>query len=105
MGWPMSYHLNGDNHKLASPRAKANQIALEEATGQGLKMNVIQWDVCNLPIRTASIDVIVTDLVSVLLAVIMYHCYLMIDLSLLPPPQHINAYFVLLLTMKPFGKK
>ena len=53
MGWPMSYHLNGDNHKLASPRAKANQTALEEATGQGLKMDVIQWDIYNLPIRTA----------------------------------------------------
>ena len=74
MGWPRSYHLNGDNHKLAGPRAKANQTALEEASGRGLKMDVLQWDVCNLPIRTASIDVIVTDLVSVL-ALIMYHCY------------------------------
>ena len=60
----MSYHLNGDIHKLASPRSKANQTALEAVIKQGLKMDVLQWDVCNLPLRTASVDVIVTDLVS-----------------------------------------
>ena len=64
LGWPLSYHLNGDIHKLASPRAKANQTALEETMRQGLKMDVLQWNVCNLPMRTASIDVVVTDLVS-----------------------------------------
>ena len=64
MGWPLSYHLNEDIHKLASPRAKANQAALEEIMRQGLKMDVAYWDVCNLPMRTASVDVIVTDLVS-----------------------------------------
>ena len=64
LGWPLSYHLNGDIHKLASPRAKANQTALEETMRQGLKMDVLWWDVCNLPMRTASIDVVITDLVS-----------------------------------------
>ena len=75
MEWPLSYHLNGDIHELASPRAKTNQTALEEATRQGLKMDVLQWDVCNLPIRTASIDVIVTDLVSVSHTCIMYDSF------------------------------
>ena len=26
-------------------------------------IGVIQWDVCNLPLRTASLDIIVTDMV------------------------------------------
>ena len=64
MGWPNTYSLNGDIHDLASPRAKANQAALEQSTGKGLKMDVLRWDVCSLPLRTATVDVIVTDLVS-----------------------------------------
>lgn len=32
--------------------------------GGGLKVDVLQWDVRNLPLRTASVDVVVTDLVS-----------------------------------------
>ena len=63
MGWPKSCSINGDMHKLASPRAKANQATLEGMIGEGLKMDVLQWDVCNLPLRTASVDVIVTDMV------------------------------------------
>ena len=64
MGWPNTYSLNGDIHKLASPRTRANQTDLEKSTGQGLKMDILRWDVCCLPIRTATVDVIVTDLVS-----------------------------------------
>ena len=64
MAYPYSYCLNGDIHDLASPRAKANQTALEESVGQGLKMDILRWNVCNLPLRTSTVDVIVTDLVS-----------------------------------------
>ena len=66
MGWPTSYSVNGDSHKLASPRAKSNQTALEGVIEEGLKMDVLQWDVCNLPLKTATVDVIVTDMVGLI---------------------------------------
>ena len=52
-------------HELATPRAMANVRDLRAGGAErGLKVDVIQWDVRALPLRTASVDVVVTDLVS-----------------------------------------
>jgi 23S rRNA G2445 N2-methylase RlmL len=58
--WPNSYHLCGDNGDAAVSKARAN--AEEQDSRQCSGIDVIRWDVCNLPLRTASLDVIVTDM-------------------------------------------
>lgn len=66
LAWGTTLHLAGDVHELAPPRTLANLRALHEErqrTGKReLKVDVFQWDVCRLPLRTASVDVIVTDM-------------------------------------------
>lgn len=32
------------------------------STSLGIPLDIIQWDICNLPLRTGSVDVIVTDM-------------------------------------------
>ena len=58
LAWPHSYHLAGDIHELAAPRTQSNIQALEDL----IKVDVLQWDITHLPIRTGCIDVLVTDL-------------------------------------------
>ena len=65
LAWPSTYHLLGDNHEQAAPRAMANCTDLRSSgAGSGLKMDILQWDVRSLPLRTACVDIVVTDLVS-----------------------------------------
>lgn len=75
--WSNTYHLAGDLHDLAPPRVLANLRDLQEAR-RGVStattvatatarappplVDVLQWDAGNLPLKTASVDVIVTDL-------------------------------------------
>lgn len=64
MAWPDTFHLSGDNHQLAAPRAAANVNELNKKAASGaLKVDVLSWDVLRLPLKTASVDVMVTDLV------------------------------------------
>ena len=32
------------------------------STSLGIPLDIIQWDICNLPLRTGSVDIIVTDM-------------------------------------------
>ncbi|XP_071808944.1 tRNA (guanine(6)-N(2))-methyltransferase THUMP3-like isoform X1 [Asterias amurensis] len=61
-----SYFLGGDNHDIACVHSRDNLAAMNEkrqSQGSGcLRMDVIQWDVTNLPLRTNSLDVIVSDM-------------------------------------------
>ncbi|XP_054990795.1 tRNA (guanine(6)-N2)-methyltransferase THUMP3 [Sorex araneus] len=67
--WSSCYHIAGDNSPLAVNRA-ANNIASLLSKGQvkegspsgGLPIDAVQWDICHLPLRTGSVDVIVTDM-------------------------------------------
>lgn len=63
LGWNGTFHLAGDNHDLAPPRARANLRTLEEK-GVAPLVDVFQWDAGRLPLKTSSVDVVVTDLVS-----------------------------------------
>ncbi|XP_055985456.1 tRNA (guanine(6)-N2)-methyltransferase THUMP3 [Sorex fumeus] len=67
--WSNCYHIAGDNNPLAVNRA-ANNIASLLSKGQvkegspswGLPIDAVQWDICHLPLRTGSVDIIVTDM-------------------------------------------
>ncbi|KAG8128051.1 putative THUMP domain-containing protein [Naja naja] len=66
--WPNCYHIAGDNHSQAVKKTANNissllkQTESKESTSTGIPIDSIQWDSCNLPLRTGSVDVIVTDL-------------------------------------------
>ncbi|KAM6215920.1 tRNA (guanine(6)-N(2))-methyltransferase THUMP3 [Rhynchocyon petersi] len=67
--WFNCYHIGGDNNPLAMNRAANNISSLltknqikECKPSWGLPIDAVQWDTCNLPLRTASVDIIVTDM-------------------------------------------
>ncbi|XP_068730111.1 tRNA (guanine(6)-N2)-methyltransferase THUMP3-like isoform X2 [Montipora capricornis] len=65
LNWPTCVHLCGDNHELAPPRTLAN---VRSAAGQEQNkwktppLDVYQWNVCNLPLKSNSVDVFISDL-------------------------------------------
>ncbi|MBN3277165.1 THUM3 protein, partial [Polyodon spathula] len=68
MEWPCSYYVAGDNNELAINRTinNINHIHIKRqnkgSTACGLPIDTVQWDLCKLPIRTGSADIIVTDM-------------------------------------------
>ncbi|KAM6162033.1 tRNA (guanine(6)-N(2))-methyltransferase THUMP3 [Erethizon dorsatum] len=67
--WSNCYHIAGDNSPLAVKRAANNISSLltksqvkEGKPSWGLPIDAVQWDSCNLPLRTGSVDIIVTDM-------------------------------------------
>ncbi|NWH64861.1 THUM3 protein, partial [Geococcyx californianus] len=67
--WPSCYHIAGDNNPQAVKRAANNICSLlrknenkESSTSSGIPLDIIQWDICNLPLRSGSVDIIVTDM-------------------------------------------
>ncbi|XP_065701837.1 tRNA (guanine(6)-N(2))-methyltransferase THUMP3 isoform X2 [Patagioenas fasciata] len=66
--WPSCYHIAGDNNSQAVKRAANNICSLlkknenKESTSPGIPLDIIQWDICNLPLRSGSVDIIVSDM-------------------------------------------
>ncbi|XP_016851482.2 tRNA (guanine(6)-N2)-methyltransferase THUMP3 isoform X3 [Anolis carolinensis] len=67
--WPNCYHIAGDNNPQAVKRTANNISSLlkqirskESSISAGKPIDSIQWDSCSLPLRTGSVDVIVTDM-------------------------------------------
>lgn len=67
--WSNCYHIAGDYNPLAVNRAANNISSLlskskvkEGDPSWGLPIDAVQWDICNLPLRTGSVDIIVTDM-------------------------------------------
>ncbi|XP_066899663.1 tRNA (guanine(6)-N2)-methyltransferase THUMP3 isoform X4 [Kogia breviceps] len=67
--WSNCFHIAGDNNPSAVNRAANNISSLltksqvkEGKLSGGLPIDTIQWDICNLPLRTGSVDIIVTDM-------------------------------------------
>ncbi|NXP29539.1 THUM3 protein, partial [Scytalopus superciliaris] len=67
--WPGCYHIAGDNNPQAVKRAANNICSLlrknenkDSSTALGVPLDIIQWDICNLPLRTGSVDIVVTDM-------------------------------------------
>ncbi|KAM8758991.1 tRNA (guanine(6)-N(2))-methyltransferase THUMP3 [Rhynchonycteris naso] len=67
--WSNCFHIAGDNNPLAVNRATNNISSLltksqikEGKLSWGLPIDAVQWDTCSLPLRTGSVDIIVTDM-------------------------------------------
>ncbi|XP_036426888.1 THUMP domain-containing protein 3 [Colossoma macropomum] len=66
--WPHSFFLSGDNHDMAVSRTvnNINHIVKRRqdggSTSPGLPIDTAQWDLCHLPMRTSSVDIITTDM-------------------------------------------
>ncbi|NXC00782.1 THUM3 protein, partial [Orthonyx spaldingii] len=67
--WPYCYHIAGDNSPQAVKRAANNICSLlrkneskDSSTAPGIPLDIIQWDICSLPLRTGSVDIVVTDM-------------------------------------------
>lgn len=67
--WPRCFFLAADNNPSAVNRTAHNIESLlrkrqskESHTSWGLPIDAVHWDIFNLPLRTGSVDVIVTDM-------------------------------------------
>ncbi|XP_029457297.1 THUMP domain-containing protein 3 [Rhinatrema bivittatum] len=66
--WSQSFFVAGDNNPQAVNRAANNILSLlkkrqsKESSSWGLPIDAVHWDIFNLPLRTGSVDVIVTDM-------------------------------------------
>lgn len=65
--WQDSYFVAGDNNDMAVSRTLNNVNHIQKRNQDsgcvpGLSVDTIQWDVSHLPMRTSSVDIIVTDM-------------------------------------------
>ncbi|KAM8913771.1 tRNA (guanine(6)-N(2))-methyltransferase THUMP3 isoform 1-T2 [Spinachia spinachia] len=63
----ISFYIAGDNNDMAVNRTVNNVCHIqkrmaEKGGASGLPIDTVQWDLCNLPIRTGSVDIVVTDM-------------------------------------------
>jgi len=61
---PNSFQIAGENHPIAMEHSADNIADIEKETHElySLPASVVHWDVYQLPLRTATIDKIITDL-------------------------------------------
>uniref|UniRef100_A0A1A8P9Z5 THUMP domain containing 3 n=1 Tax=Nothobranchius pienaari TaxID=704102 RepID=A0A1A8P9Z5_9TELE len=62
-----SFYVAGDNNDMAVNRTVNNVSHIQKrradkGSSSGLPIDTVQWDVCNLPIKTSSVDIIITDM-------------------------------------------
>uniref|UniRef100_A0A672MMH3 THUMP domain-containing protein 3-like n=1 Tax=Sinocyclocheilus grahami TaxID=75366 RepID=A0A672MMH3_SINGR len=67
MEWQNSFFLAGDNNGTAVSRSVNNIKHILKRThdggsSSGLPLDIVQWDLCNLPMRSSSVDIIITDM-------------------------------------------
>ncbi|XP_076870456.1 tRNA (guanine(6)-N(2))-methyltransferase THUMP3 [Brachyhypopomus gauderio] len=66
--WSQSFFLSGDNNDMAISRTVNNISHILKrrqdggSTFPGLPIDTAQWDLCHLPMRTSSVDIITTDM-------------------------------------------
>ncbi|XP_077983168.1 tRNA (guanine(6)-N(2))-methyltransferase THUMP3-like [Glandiceps talaboti] len=64
--WSESFHLCGDIDEYPCSLSFKNIEAINERrmkqNSLPVKTDIVQWDICNLPLKTNSVDVFVTDL-------------------------------------------
>ncbi|XP_073431037.1 tRNA (guanine(6)-N(2))-methyltransferase THUMP3 isoform X2 [Dendrobates tinctorius] len=66
--WPRCFFIAGDNSTNAVNRTSSNIGSLlrrqqsADSTPQGLPIDPIHWDISRLPLRSGSVDVIITDM-------------------------------------------
>lgn len=62
-----SFYIAGDNNDMAVSRTMNNICHIQKrradkGSPSGLPIDTVRWDLCNLPIRTSSVDIIITDM-------------------------------------------
>ncbi|CAJ1050988.1 THUMP domain-containing protein 3 [Xyrichtys novacula] len=62
-----SFYIAGDNYDMAVNRTVNNICHIqkrraEKGGASGLPIDTVRWDLCNLPMRTSSVDIIITDM-------------------------------------------
>ncbi|CAG5981364.1 unnamed protein product [Menidia menidia] len=62
-----SFYIAGDNNDMAVNRTVNNVCHIQKrradkGSTSGLPIDTVQWDLCNLPMRTSSVDIIITDM-------------------------------------------
>ncbi|XP_008408067.1 tRNA (guanine(6)-N(2))-methyltransferase THUMP3 [Poecilia reticulata] len=62
-----SFYIAGDNNDMAVNRTVNNICHIQKRRADkgspcGLPIDTVQWDLSNLPIRTSSVDIIITDM-------------------------------------------
>ncbi|XP_042361168.1 THUMP domain-containing protein 3 [Plectropomus leopardus] len=62
-----SFYVAGDNNDMAVNRTVNNiwhiqKRRADKGSASGLPIDTVRWDLCNLPIRTGSVDIIITDM-------------------------------------------
>ncbi|XP_076003522.1 tRNA (guanine(6)-N(2))-methyltransferase THUMP3 [Genypterus blacodes] len=65
--FPQSFYVAGDNNDMAINRTHNNTCHIQKrredkGSLSGLPIDTVKWDLCNLPIRSGSVDVIITDM-------------------------------------------
>lgn len=62
-----SFYVAGDNNDMAVNRTVNNVSHIqkwraEKGRASGLPIDTVRWDLCNLPIKTGSVDIVITDM-------------------------------------------
>nr|XP_020463498.1 THUMP domain-containing protein 3 [Monopterus albus] len=62
-----SFYIAGDNNDMAVNRTVNNICHIQKrradkGSASGLPIDTVRWDLCNLPIKTSSVDIIITDM-------------------------------------------
>ncbi|XP_068170491.1 tRNA (guanine(6)-N2)-methyltransferase THUMP3 [Antennarius striatus] len=62
-----SFYIAGDNYDMAVKRTVNNICHIQKRRADkgsafGLPIDTVQWDLCNLAMRTSSVDIIITDM-------------------------------------------
>merc|ERR1712002_1381641 len=64
--WSNCYTICGDNHPKAINRCKDNFLSLNEKLCSKqrrlVSYDIIEWDVCNLPLKDRCVDLFITDM-------------------------------------------
>lgn len=62
-----AFYIAGDNNDMAVNRTVNNVFHLQKqradkSSSSALPIDTVRWDLCNLPMRTSSVDIIITDM-------------------------------------------
>ncbi|XP_029007619.1 THUMP domain-containing protein 3 [Betta splendens] len=62
-----SFYIAGDNNDMAVNRTVNNVCHMQKRRAEkgrvsGLPIDTVRWDLCSLPVRTSSVDIIITDM-------------------------------------------
>nr|XP_057911186.1 THUMP domain-containing protein 3 [Doryrhamphus excisus]XP_057911187.1 THUMP domain-containing protein 3 [Doryrhamphus excisus] len=65
--FPASFYMAGDNNDMAVNRTVNNVCHIQKrkadkGSAPGLPIDTVRWDLCSLPMKSSSVDIIITDM-------------------------------------------